>query len=694
MVSKKRLYYGGFDGFRAPVVPKAPRSLRRNWHKKSSEGSEICPFELLAAVAGKLLEESESSASSTGSEGKEQISIPKDGVKQEPLDVKLKPLRLEYLDQGCCAESGFVHEHSNPELKIEPLLTDLPQSDNDSGLEHASVVTTSDFLKEVGTNVQLEASDGKHGVDGPLSGDLCDVNMDTNRAELHTEAVEKQSEDLTAVKTCSFRDTGKSSVNHGVLSKSYSSVHVPFFSDPVPSACFPKHKGNVKIGIRDDDENSFSCNHHSTKMRAFRLQSRAGYRRIRKILTAKYWKAAPKLKDYELSNPTSGGVNPFDHNKKNMYMRKCCQAEAASKRRKLFHHSLKSDYVQEASSESISNLHERSARGDKKRSPAASKRARGVTSSVINHKGSFQSKDGHVKFSIKSFKVPELHVEMPETSTVGSLKRTIMEAVTAILGGELHVGVLVQGKKVRDDNRTLQQTGISLNSDTLGFMLEPNLPQPSESLIQEEHPLLLPCDTHQSPARGPATPITDLGLSNSLGDPPSATSLDNQVEMNRESKPLPDEVSTEEIVVDSKALVPVPAMNVEALSIVPLNHKQSKRSELSQRRTRRPFSVSEVEALVEAVETLGTGRWRDVKIRAFDDANHRTYVDLKDKWKTLVHTASISPQQRRGEPVPQDLLDRVLAAHAYWSQHQSKQQGKHQSEGVGSPVKVCLELES
>lgn len=51
---------------------------------------------------------------------------------------------------------------------------------------------------------------------------------------------------------------------------------------------------------------------------------------------------------------------------------------------------------------------------------------------------------------------------------------------------------------------------------------------------------------------------------------------------------------------------------------------------------------------------------------------------LQDKWKTLVHTARISPQQRRGEPVPQELLDRVLNAHAYWSQQQAKQQLKHQ----------------
>ena len=58
---------------------------------------------------------------------------------------------------------------------------------------------------------------------------------------------------------------------------------------------------------------------------------------------------------------------------------------------------------------------------------------------------------------------------------------------------------------------------------------------------------------------------------------------------------------------DTKAIVAVPAMSMEALAVVPLNQK-ARRSELVQRRTRRPFSVSEVEALVHAVEELGTGR--------------------------------------------------------------------------------------
>ena len=57
---------------------------------------------------------------------------------------------------------------------------------------------------------------------------------------------------------------------------------------------------------------------------------------------------------------------------------------------------------------------------------------------------------------------------------------------------------------------------------------------------------------------------------------------------------------------------------------------------------------------------------------------------MQDKWKTLVHTATIAPQQRKGEPVPQELLDQVLSAHGYWSQQQSKLHGKHQTK----PLKI------
>lgn len=56
-----------------------------------------------------------------------------------------------------------------------------------------------------------------------------------------------------------------------------------------------------------------------------------------------------------------------------------------------------------------------------------------------------------------------------------------------------------------------------------------------------------------------------------------------------------------------RALVAVPAINMEALAVIPFRRKPGN-PDFAQRRIRRPFSVSEVEALVQAVEKLGTGR--------------------------------------------------------------------------------------
>ncbi|ONK76926.1 uncharacterized protein A4U43_C02F1320 [Asparagus officinalis] len=260
-----------------------------------------------------------------------------------------------------------------------------------------------------------------------------------------------------------------------------------------------------------------------------------------------------------------------------------------------------------------------------------------------------------------------------------------MEAVTAILGGGLHVDVLLQGKKVRDDNKTLVQAGISRGDklDDLGFTLEPNSIQAPPLLICPEEPrLLLPSDAAQPQTKLDLVPTSDGGRSNLKSEPP-LNLIGNYLESDHDSVHSPaDTLSVDKTTEDVRPLIAIPSMSVESLPMVPAC--KARRSEIVQRRIRRPFSVSEVEALVQAVEKLGTGRWRDVKIRAFDNAKHRTYVDLKDKWKTLVHTARISPQQRRGEPVPQQLLDRVLSAHAYWAQQQAKLQSK------SGPADACL----
>lgn len=381
---------------------------------------------------------------------------------------------------------------------------------------------------------------------------------------------------------------------------------------------------NLNLVIRDDDENSCGCTQpHSVKNKTFRPPSRISDRRIRRLSASKHWRVTPNTDMYR--------------NKKSCYNYQRLLRDYPLKKRRLYQLDDPSN-----PNEQTGSIEDGSCLGATAQDPV------------------FQAHDSHVKLKIKSFRVPEFFIELPETATVSSLKRTVMEAVTAIFSGELHVGVMLQGKRIRDDNKTLLQTGICHDNklDALGFTLEPNVQQVPRSLCPKIQP-----GTRYSP---PQTVANQVVIQQQV-DSPVASSR-NVMEVDDHGISLNDGNDS-----GSRALV---AMNVGPLSVVPI--KKSKGAEVAQRRIRRPFSVSEVEALVEAVEKLGTGRWRDVKLRAFDDAKHRTYVDLKDKWKTLVHTAKISPQQRRGEPVPQELLDRVLTAHGYWSHHQAKNQFKHQ----------------
>lgn len=78
-----------------------------------------------------------------------------------------------------------------------------------------------------------------------------------------------------------------------------------------------------------------------------------------------------------------------------------------------------------------------------------------------------------------------------------------MEAVNAILGGGLRVGVLLQGKKVKDDNKTLLQTGISHDNqkDVLGFSLEPKTSRTPPPLCSGDSPFMLPSNAPQPLAR-------------------------------------------------------------------------------------------------------------------------------------------------------------------------------------------------
>ncbi|XP_057954935.1 telomere repeat-binding protein 5-like isoform X2 [Malania oleifera] len=686
MVLQKRLDYG-FNGYQVPTMPRATRSARKRgsfW--KKVQDNQPCAFDLLATVAGKLLLEGESfSPAANTPAGKDQSEIFKDAVKKEQRDEE-SPLKVESFDQGNCDKGFFFPELGSQVHNPSNTLKEFTYVRNDAFSGVASAITTCDCPQRVGSAEKLVLGKSKSDIgnfarkvgvglsrDGESSHHNLEneqPNRDIKAEPLKTAKVKVGSE----TGQCAAEDPVVCNGKPSVLVSSDCSAKAPLCRDRIPCGSFSPCREDVKLVSRDDDENSSGCTQPSTTTKTFRPPSRIGDRRIRKLLASKYWRVSPK--NEELSN-IDGELKPIYRNRKTCNKRPRSQRNYPFKKRKLFDCSSASNSDGGISSDSIPNLLDKGINGDASGS-CADKHG------VAGQRASGQSRDSQVKLRIKSFRVPELFIDIPETATVGSLKRAVMEAVAAILGGGLCVGVHIQGKKVRDDNKTLLQAGISHDKklDALGFTLEPNPSQASTSLCQEAHPFLIPCDAPQPLTRYP--PTSTQGASDVSPDPP-VTNLGNCIESDHDSAPSPTDMSMEKSAADSRALIAVPAVSMEALTVVPA-HRKSKRSEVAQRRIRRPFSVSEVEALVQAVEKLGTGRWRDVKLRAFDNAKHRTYVDLKDKWKTLVHTARISPQQRRGEPVPQELLDRVLTAHAYWSQQQSKQQLKQ------PPPETCLLL--
>ncbi|XP_027342541.1 telomere repeat-binding protein 2-like [Abrus precatorius] len=692
MVVQKRLDYS-FNGNEVPTKPRTPRSARgRATFQRRLEDNQMCAFDLLATIAGNLLQEKQNpSASSDRSSEKDRHGF----VKEECQDAN-KPSRAELSDEGSSDRKCFSNLSSQA-YDQNCSVKELPRCEIDGHSCIASIVTSSScserFVAE--TLVDGKSQNGMENFAGKVElgsfgcpeNSGCKLDSDVSKVKDELHKFEKVPID-NETGMCCFEDPLNE--KPPALISLGGNAKLSGYDDGIPCSSLSKGCDSVLVVSRDDDENFSGCVHPSTKIKPLRPITCIGDRKIKKRLASKYCKVARESKHDTLSNDVlDGNLKPVYSSRKNYYKRQRSQMNIPFKKRKLFN----------CSSVTNSNGYFRSGgtyyspENDMNQGVSCSSsgmcKGPGMSSLEAHQHSALRSRDSHVKLRIKSFRVPELFIEIPETATIGFLKKTVMEAVTSVLGGGLRVGMIFHGKKVRDDTKTLLQTGISPDNqlDALGFTLEPNSSQnlppacATDSLHAHSADLPQPLIGYlSSPA---VIHQKSQGFLDMSGEH-QVTSLGNLVESDHDSAPSPINNLVEKKVTDSKELITIPEMRVEALAVLPV-HQKSKRNEIAQRRIRRPFSVAEVEALVQAVEKLGTGRWRDVKLQAFDNAKHRTYVDLKDKWKTLVHTARISPQQRRGEPVPQELLDRVLTAHAYWSQQQTKQQLKQQP-------KTCLLL--
>ncbi|KAK4376036.1 hypothetical protein RND71_006713 [Anisodus tanguticus] len=393
MVLQKRLHYG-FNGYQVPPIPRATRSARRRGIiRRKTDGDGTCPFDLLATVAGKLLGE--------------QGAI----VKNEKL-VSQAPV-------------------------VNRSLSELPHVQNDTISGPASVTMSSDCSEKFPFAKQF--------VNGESSEEHGNFSSKTEReaasgcgvfssCTLDTENDKQIKMELSNNAKVS---TNKGSEFPDVLDKkpstlvtSNESVKLSLSTDPAPCRPLQVIRNDVKLANKDDDENS-GCTQPSTPNKASGSAPRVRDRPIKKLLASKYWEENLKSDDEGHANSCGKTMHVY-HNRNIGCKHQRSQRDFPFKKRKLFKCGSFSNSDGEMSTDGgnssspTNDLHGNSSGSSK----ASSGGCTAPGTSVFNvGRASFRPDDSRgerirssVKFRIKSFRVPELFVEIPENATIGSLK--------------------------------------------------------------------------------------------------------------------------------------------------------------------------------------------------------------------------------------------------------------------------------
>ncbi|XVE61901.1 hypothetical protein DITRI_Ditri06bG0075700 [Diplodiscus trichospermus] len=586
MVSQTRLDYG-FSGYQVPVFPRASRSARVRVPitRKKSGNSQKCAFEILAIVAGEQLLESKTCALPNCKH--DQQNAPSSTVLKEQEDER-QLSKCNLSDQETYDEKTLIHGYQQ-----------IYTLDKFSHAQDLFNLKACSSLKSSGQSEKICFADQLANVsdrNASPSAEVCVSSLVSGEfSEGQVEDAGAEPSIIQSIKNATLPLMGSLDVwemdcKPPAFFCSESKLKASSFKDWItlgPS----RHSDNIETVCRDDEENYLWCTQAATTLKAFRLPSDMTDRRIKNLSSSGDWRTSPNLVG-GASFRNDGKRTTTFHNGRTIYTRQRSQRISRFKRMKFFNQCLFSIPDRGFQFEDKFNSADDRSNGD---NCSAAVRMASSVASPSQHSG---PRDHNVKLCIKSFKVPELFVEIPTTATVGSLKRTAVEAVTTVLGGGLHVSILLQGKKVRDDSKTLLQTGISQdhNHHNLGFTLEPRHSQ----IIPP------PCPVEQG--------LTRHGTCLTLGPETSSVSLippvadcNSGAESELRLVSSLSNISAGSTIPNSQSVVPNPAISVEALAVVPF-HRRPGHREFVRRRIRRPFSVSEVEALVQAVEKLGTGR--------------------------------------------------------------------------------------
>lgn len=253
----------------------------------------MCAFDLLIAVAGKILER-DNSLTVNSIVGKSNQN-----VKQEQLDEE-KVCKDEAFDQVSCNENT-----SGSELPIQrqvsQTLEEHSQIPNATASGPTSAIVKSDAANKVICTEDFIANDRKEEFEhspgttakkcctkscSPGSAGSCEAEtVDEIRTPFLAEQLEAETGAFKHIQHARSLDNPKElDAKPPPLSSLYSSTEMPLHGHHIPHiSSFPICQDNMELAVdRDDDENVFGCTNPSTRIsKALKPQ----YHKIRKLFS-------------------------------------------------------------------------------------------------------------------------------------------------------------------------------------------------------------------------------------------------------------------------------------------------------------------------------------------------------------------------------------------------------------------------
>jgi hypothetical protein len=268
---------------------------KRSVRKKESQGQVMCAFDLLATVAGKLLDEGEGLLGNMSAGSLVLAASAKDVcVKQEQCDDEVKHFKNDVTDQDSCNESALISHIASQRLvdhharKGEDL-NEVPKAKSEAVDKEPSMISCTEA--DLGCNFRAIANrwSPESVESGAFTGDAA-----ANVMALATAGFNKYASDMY-----NLLDPMDVDVKPPPLVSSDRTGDMPLYGDKIRrSISFPRGpKGGAEYSVdreNDDDDKTSGCTHSSTATnRGFRLNCTADQSRVKKFLACKYRKVAP-----------------------------------------------------------------------------------------------------------------------------------------------------------------------------------------------------------------------------------------------------------------------------------------------------------------------------------------------------------------------------------------------------------------